>query len=188
MKVPYALSIASIFTLVYSSPIQNSFTPGQEVVTTSGTLFGHAAANRTGVSEYLGVPFAQPPLDDLRFAAPQPFVSTANFNASNFGLECLDFTAPINFSILTAEGYHVTPQGEETLDIIAEANGIPHGEDCLKLNVWTKPQTGEKTKAVLFFIHGGGAYAVRVHDYLPPFLHSYLPLYFPAHFRPCALY
>ena len=29
-------------------------------------------------------------------------------------------------------------------------------EDCLTLNVWTKPQTGEKKKAVLVWIYGGG--------------------------------
>jgi carboxylesterase type B len=29
-------------------------------------------------------------------------------------------------------------------------------EDCLTINIWTKPQTGEKAKAVLFWIYGGG--------------------------------
>jgi cholinesterase len=29
-------------------------------------------------------------------------------------------------------------------------------EDCLYLNIWTKPQTGEKKKAVLAWIYGGG--------------------------------
>jgi cholinesterase len=29
-------------------------------------------------------------------------------------------------------------------------------EDCLTINVWTKPQTGEKAKAVLLWIYGGG--------------------------------
>jgi cholinesterase len=29
-------------------------------------------------------------------------------------------------------------------------------EDCLYLNIWTKPQTGEKKKAVLVWIYGGG--------------------------------
>lgn len=29
-------------------------------------------------------------------------------------------------------------------------------EDCLKINVWTKLQTGGKTKAVMVWIHGGG--------------------------------
>jgi hypothetical protein len=34
----------------------------------------------------------------------------------------------------------------------------PHkyDEDCLGLNIWTKPQTGEKSKAVLLWIYGGG--------------------------------
>jgi len=29
-------------------------------------------------------------------------------------------------------------------------------EDCLTLNIWTKPQVGEAKKAVLLFIYGGG--------------------------------
>jgi cholinesterase len=32
----------------------------------------------------------------------------------------------------------------------------PYGEDCLNLNVWTKPQTGDSKKAVLLWIYGGG--------------------------------
>jgi cholinesterase len=31
-----------------------------------------------------------------------------------------------------------------------------YSEDCLGLNIWTKPQTGEKSKAVLVWIYGGG--------------------------------
>jgi cholinesterase len=37
--------------------------------------------------------------------------------------------------------------------------GEKFGEDCLKLNIWTKPQVGEKKKAVLFWIYGGGKYS-----------------------------
>jgi cholinesterase len=34
----------------------------------------------------------------------------------------------------------------------------PHAydENCLAINIWTKPQTGEKSKAVLMWIYGGG--------------------------------
>lgn len=32
----------------------------------------------------------------------------------------------------------------------------PLSEDCLTLNVWTKPQTGDTKKAVLVWLHGGG--------------------------------
>jgi carboxylesterase type B len=34
--------------------------------------------------------------------------------------------------------------------------GDEFSEDCLTLNVWTKPQSGEKKKAVLVWIYGGG--------------------------------
>jgi carboxylesterase type B len=33
--------------------------------------------------------------------------------------------------------------------------GDVYSEDCLTLNVWTKPQTGESNKAVMVWIHGG---------------------------------
>jgi cholinesterase len=33
--------------------------------------------------------------------------------------------------------------------------GRPMSDDCLTLNIWTKPQTGEKAKAVLLWIYGG---------------------------------
>lgn len=35
-------------------------------------------------------------------------------------------------------------------------NGGMISEDCLYLNVWSKPQSGESEKAVMVFIHGGG--------------------------------
>ena len=31
-----------------------------------------------------------------------------------------------------------------------------YSDDCLGINIWTKPQTGEKAKAVLLWVHGGG--------------------------------
>lgn len=37
-----------------------------------------------------------------------------------------------------------------------DEEGATFSEDCLTLNIWTKPQTGEKSKAVLFWLFGGG--------------------------------
>lgn len=34
--------------------------------------------------------------------------------------------------------------------------GVTYDEDCLTLNIWSKPQVGEEKKAVLFWIYGGG--------------------------------
>ncbi|KAK3081148.1 hypothetical protein LTS18_009762 [Coniosporium uncinatum] len=106
---------------------RQAFTVGQAVRTTSGTVIGHTARERAEVSEYLGIPFAQPPLGNLRFAAPQAFTGSANITADSYS------------PYLTQVG--------NTFD-----------EDCLTLNIWTKPQTGERAKAVLFWIYGGGKY------------------------------
>jgi cholinesterase len=41
------------------------------------------------------------------------------------------------------------------IPILAQ-EGDTFSEDCLTLNVWTKPQVGEKKKAVMIWIVGGG--------------------------------
>jgi hypothetical protein len=57
---------------------------GQGVKTASGFVQGRAAQNRTEVSEYLGIPFAKPPIGDLRWAAPVKFSGTGNINATAY--------------------------------------------------------------------------------------------------------
>jgi carboxylesterase family protein len=57
---------------------------GQDVRTTSGLLHGQAAEGAEEVSEYLGIPFAKPPVGNLRFAPPQKYCSKADFNATKF--------------------------------------------------------------------------------------------------------
>jgi carboxylesterase type B len=57
---------------------------GKPVKTSSGTVVGHAAELRTQVSEYLGIPFAKPPIGDLRFAAPQKFKGNGTITASKY--------------------------------------------------------------------------------------------------------
>jgi cholinesterase len=60
-------------------------------------------------------------------------------------------------SPVTAAGLaaaNVTEVGLETLAILSNVGA--YSEDCLYLNVWTKPQTGEKKKAVMIWLYGGG--------------------------------
>jgi cholinesterase len=109
-----------------------SWAVGQAVNTTSGLLTGQAADWKPEVSEYLGIPFAQPPVGDLRFAGPKPFKSDKPLSATKYGLACPEDVG----------GAAATMKGA--------------GEDCLTLNVWTKPQSGEKAKAVMIWIYGGG--------------------------------
>jgi cholinesterase len=39
------------------------------------------------------------------------------------------------------------------------------GEDCLFLNIWTKPQVGEKKKAVMIWLYGGGEYFESIYGH-----------------------
>lgn len=55
------------------------------VNTTSGPVSGHLASNATAnVAEYLGIPFAQPPVGELRFAQPQPYNGTSSINGTSY--------------------------------------------------------------------------------------------------------
>jgi cholinesterase len=70
-------------SLLVEAAVTN-WTVGQVVETSSGAVSGHAASNATGVSEYLGIPFAQPPVGDLRFAAPVAYNGSGAINGSSF--------------------------------------------------------------------------------------------------------
>lgn len=55
------------------------------VGTTSGIVTGHPAPNASLVSEYLGIPYAKPPVGSLRFAPPVAYVNPGGrVDGSNF--------------------------------------------------------------------------------------------------------
>jgi hypothetical protein len=87
MKV-FTVFTASIISLATAAPLScddaTNFTVGQVVETSSGPVAGHAAAGYTEVSEYLGIPFGQAPVRNLRFAAPVKYTSTSLTNASTY--------------------------------------------------------------------------------------------------------
>lgn len=58
------------------------------VRTTSGTFHGVSASN--GIEKWLGLPFAQPPIGNLRFKAPVPITSASSAvkNATSFASVC----------------------------------------------------------------------------------------------------
>ena len=61
-----------------------NWTVGQTVQTESGPVNGHAAKNNSQVSEYLGIPYGQAPVGDLRFAAPVKFTGNSSINGTSF--------------------------------------------------------------------------------------------------------
>jgi cholinesterase len=116
---------------------------GQEVKTTSGIYVGHASKIRPEVSEYLGMRFGQETSGNRRFARPIKFTSTESFKADKFSDDCP--------GVLTNATGALAAIGARILQQQGKAS-----EDCLTINLWTKPQTGDKAKAVLLWMYGGG--------------------------------
>lgn len=125
------------------------------VPTTSGVFKGHLAADHgPSVAEFLGIPFAEPPLVDLRFAAPRRMTRNGTFEASDYGFGCPAFSSP------PASYPGMTPQAQDIMASFASVQGAtgPESEDCLTLNIWTKGKRASDAasgKPVIIFIHGG---------------------------------
>ena len=79
-----AFCAASLVDAIQVQERQANWTVGQVVQTSSGPVTGHPASNSTDVSEYLGIPFAVPPVGDLRWTAPQRFNGTDPINGTSF--------------------------------------------------------------------------------------------------------
>jgi cholinesterase len=105
---------------------------GQDVKTTSGAYKGHADKTYPEVSTYLGIQFGQTTAGRNRFMPPKPFNGTQRqaIEAKAFGPAC-----PQN-----------VPAGLLMQVVGSFALPSKMSEDYLYLNVWTKPQTGEKKK------------------------------------------
>ena len=113
---------------------------------------GHAAATYHEVSEYLGIPYVAPPVGNLRWMPPQKITKSNNiFIAAKYGPDC-----PALYSAVRNSS---NAQATAIQSVLSQVGHV-QDEDCLTMNIWTKPQSGEKKKAVLVCL------ALRTIDFL----------------------
>ncbi|XP_033748536.1 acetylcholinesterase-like [Pecten maximus] len=109
------------------------------IVTPSGKMMGlkvDTPALGSFVYQFRRIPYAKPPVGDLRFAKPQPMAPwTDTLNATYFGPNCMQTIINPDDPLLPNK-------------ILSE--------DCLVLNVYMPPNTTESSKKpVMLYIHGG---------------------------------
>lgn len=98
----------------------------------NGALEG---TEKAGIRIFKGIPFAAPPVGDLRWKPPQPVKNWKGVRkADQFGPRAM--------------------QRNLFGDMVFRSNGL--AEDCLYLNVWTPAQSKAKKLPVLVYFYGGG--------------------------------
>jgi para-nitrobenzyl esterase len=104
------------------------------VKTDSGVVEGTTDSDAK-IRVFKGIPFAAPPVGDLRWKAPAPVKPWKDVRKANeFGARCM--------------------QGPIFSDMVFRDKGI--SEDCLYLNVWTPAKSANQKLAVMVWIYGGG--------------------------------
>src|SRR5262245_37095244 len=109
------------------------------IATASGQLAG---VDADGVAVFKGVPYAQPPVGDLRFQAPRPFTRWSGVR------EAFDYGAR---AMQSDDAWGIAPGLTE----IGAARIEPQSESCLYLNVWTATPIGNVRRPVMVWLHGG---------------------------------
>lgn len=121
------------------------------VVTTDGeTLLGAIVAGDPAVAVFKGIPYAAPPVGELRWRPPAPISPREGVQAATeYGPACIqrpDDTP--GWYRYIARVFGQDPALVPDLE--------PTSEDCLHLNVWTANLGGDEPWPVMVWIHGGG--------------------------------
>ncbi|MEV4760025.1 carboxylesterase family protein [Micromonospora sp. NPDC049559] len=116
------------------------------VRTTLGPIVGRDESRSNGTYSWLGIPYAEPPVGELRWRPPQPHRPWTDVrHTQRYGSGCAQ------------PGRFFSPSPNGPFYDLAVRDGLqqPVGEeDCLTLNVF-RPSTPKRNLPVVFFIHGG---------------------------------
>jgi len=133
MTLKHALTAVAVAVVALAWSAQAADAPFADQVRVDGGAVKGVAQD--GVLSFKGIPFAAPPVGELRWKAPQPVASWNGVRpATAFGHDCMQKPFPSD----------AAPLGTEP------------SEDCLVLNVWRPAQKTNGKLPVMVWIYGGG--------------------------------
>jgi para-nitrobenzyl esterase len=126
------LSHAVLLSTWFSLSLTVLAASGPQVQTSAGVVEGKEDG---AVVAFLGIPYAAPPVGDLRWKPPAPAVKWSGIRkATGFGPHCM--------------------QGKVYDDMVFRDPG--GSEDCLSLNIWLPAKASRTKLPVMVWIYGGG--------------------------------
>lgn len=126
------------------------------ITTTYGPVQG-IELDETAV--FRDIPYAAPPVNDLRWRAPQPPEPWEHvLQVAEYGPACWQITDTGNSEFLTmlTEGSGMSSFGQWVVTTFAGFADLAVDEDCLTLNVVSPDLQTDAKLPVMFWIHGGG--------------------------------
>ena len=144
----WLLSLVSTAVVSLALPVEDRAT-GPSVTIRNGTVIGSSAG---GVDSFKGIPFAQPPVGNLRLRAPQSITTSfGTITATGIPRSCPQQSTQANTTNIPENVL------TELLDSPFLQTTTNMGEDCLTLNV-QRPSTATASSKlpVVFWIYGGG--------------------------------
>lgn len=129
-STPTTINDAAAASDAGAADAASSTSGGTRISVDQGELQGKLVGT---TRQFLGVPYAKPPVGELRWQPPQPADKwTTPRDATQFGKRCAQLASGVLM------------------------NGASSDEDCLYLNVWTPAAPTSAALPVMLWIHGGG--------------------------------
>lgn len=122
------------------------------VSTTSGRIYGKVDPALPNVHQYLGIPYAAPPVGEQRWTPPQPLDQPdVQVQATQLPPSCMQYLTTQGTSLYVRDVLQYNLQGLNTTG--------PVSEDCLTLSIWkpanTTADSTDLPLPVIIFIYGG---------------------------------